>query len=125
MNRERDEFLFKKYPALFEYALQTDEQTKEQGYFYPIKFGLEIGDGWYPIVEEVLENIKDSGGRIFQIKEKLGGLRMYVDNLPEKYRHIIEEAEDKCSRTCEVCGEPGKIVGKDGWWSCRCEEHSK
>lgn len=54
----------KKYPDLF-----------RDDYF--ISFGC--GDGWKGIVEEVCKKIVGRGAKIIQLKEKFGGLRIYLD----------------------------------------------
>ena len=66
-----------------------------------------------------------------QIKEKFGSLRVYVD-IPsfwkteyQKQCDLIQEAintaDNLSTETCELCGEPGRIVGT-GWLSCRCQK---
>lgn len=58
----------------------------------------------------------------YQVKEKFGGLRFYVDGAtPEQYAYI-NFAESMSTKTCEVCGDKGKIVGKY-WYAARCKKH--
>lgn len=38
----------------------------------------EVGKGWRPIISPVLERLESDGILITQVKEKFGGLRIYV-----------------------------------------------
>ena len=87
-----------------------------------------IGKGWLQIILDLDEELSklDPNYTIDQIKEKFGTLRFYASgfdgvdyNLVSK---AIELAETRSSRTCDICGKPGKLCGK-GWLVTRCEEH--
>jgi hypothetical protein len=101
-----------KYPKLFD------------GVF--ISFGC--GEGWEPIVESVLEKLDkmDCEITVAQVKEKFGGLRIYVNNGTDEAFEIINEAEKNAAFTCEMCGitegvEKGsKYTG--GWIKNYCKE---
>lgn len=92
-------------------------------------FGVECGEGWKdlytPIIDEV--NAYNEGKPenekivINQIKEKFGGLRVYLSKYTEKLEKMIDEAEDKSFQTCEYCGKPGKTRGK-GWIYTLCDD---
>lgn len=62
-----------------------------------------------------------------QIKEKFGGLRFYLTSGTEEMYKICSEAESKSYKTCEQCGNPGKV--RDGGWiltlcdSCHSRDH--
>lgn len=72
-------------------------------------FGLQCDDGWYPLIEEMLGKIvKTKPGKDFkvvQIKEKFGGLRVYVNGHTKEIRDIIDEYADLSYQTCEWCGK--------------------
>lgn len=99
------------------------------------------------------ENLLDPRERALfswrQIKEKFGGLRMYyrhrlelppaensteqaelaaVLELPSATRDMIHtrvnQAEQHCGQTCEICGQPGQLL-KDDWYRVRCAEHAR
>lgn len=86
---------------------------------------IECGEGWYPIIIECHERLLEIAPdyKILQIKEKFGGLRYYTDVRSDEMAQIIREAEEKCWKTCEQCGEPGKAWDEGGWWATLCEEH--
>jgi hypothetical protein len=59
-----------------------------------------------------------------QVKEKFGTLRFYYDGGDEYVRAIENMADSMSARTCEVCGNPGKVY-RDGWHSTLCPTHAK
>jgi hypothetical protein len=101
--REETE-IFNKYPELF---ARKDLPITQSC----MPWGLEIGRGWYGIIEEACEKIdkycKENNIQIEfeQIKEKYDGLRIYYmgdDNYVDK---VIEDAENKADITCCMCGK--------------------
>ena len=112
------------------------------------KWGLEIGEGWLPIVDELLTKLETYCAdhrialpRIGQIKEKFGSLRVYWCRNGEGHPHIsaeheaavnalIAQATDLALRTCECCGREvaQELEGPDGheggyaWKRCRCPD---
>lgn len=80
--------------------------------------------GWSKLLQE-LEDLLPKGVEVYA-KEKYGSLRVYVD---EPYLGQLEAIlctfEMRSVETCQVCGEPGNRVVKEGWVYTRCEEHSK
>jgi hypothetical protein len=59
-----------------------------------------------------------------QVKEKFGTLRFYYDGGDEYVRALENMAESMSARTCEVCGNPGKVY-RDRWHSTLCPTHAK
>jgi hypothetical protein len=115
MNKELEKKLTNKYPKLFAGVHKSPRDSC-------MVFGCEHGDGWFKIIEELCEKIKNyEDVEFLQIKEKFGGLRVYVGGVPEAVHKAIEEAEGKSEKTCEICGEPGKIRG-GGWLTCFCDK---
>jgi len=103
-NKEQE--LIHKYSYMFKYM----EDKKE---LYPIKFGFECDDGWIPLIEILLKGISKidikKTVRVFQIKEKFGGLRFYIEfTEPVEYSkviyNLITKAEEASYNICEVCG---------------------
>ncbi len=95
---------------------------KEFGIYPPCASG--VGDGWVPLLRELLTGLKAQGydlAGIAQIKEKFGGLRVYLDGSPTPENDaLVAAAEAKSAVTCEQCGEPGTLR-KAGWWATRCD----
>lgn len=92
----------------------------------------ECEAGWHPMIEELLTKLKPYPIKILQIKEKFGGLRVYYQwtgpsSIPmiAGVNGLIEEAEIKCAKICEVTGEPGVLHTKDGWFKTLSEDKAK
>ena len=81
---------------------------------------LCVGPGWGPLIDEVYDRLP-SDTIVIQVKEKFGGLRIYVDAAPEEFLNFLDEIEDKSWTVCETCGKPGEIRMK-GWIKVRCDE---
>ncbi len=84
---------------------------------------LEINNGWFLLVKELIENCIALGWdkQICQIKEKFGGLRFYINSAPDEVRNLIREAEEKSYEICEVTGDPGKLRTDIGWHRTLCD----
>jgi hypothetical protein len=59
-----------------------------------------------------------------QVKEKMGGLRFYIDGSTDKYQNYISFAESMSVRTCEQCGAPGEFRGRS-WLYTACDQHAE
>ena len=81
-----------------------------------------VGAGWGRIIDEIFDKLPEDA-YIAQVKEKYGGLRFYVDNVPEAVSNLIWEKELESENVCELCGEEGKIIIVNGWYMCRCKKH--
>jgi hypothetical protein len=122
MHKELEEKLFKRVPTLFN--LSGDALT-------PFRF--QCSDGWFNILwglcadlePMVMEFENETGERfeVVQVEAKLGTLRFYVSQHTEAIDGRIAEAQEKSSRTCEVCGQPGKWL--ESGYSIRvvCDTH--
>ena len=58
---------------------------------------------------------------VVQIKEKFGGLRIYMSVYSDAIDHIITVATEKAYKTCDKCGEPGEHSQTSGWYSVTCK----
>jgi hypothetical protein len=86
-----------------------------------------VGAGWLPILEELHPKLlaADPGYRVAQVKEKFGGLRVYLSTAEPAAAHAaINAAEERALRTCEECGAPGRLR-EGGWVKTLCDEHSR
>jgi len=50
------------------------------------------------------------------------GLRIHVNHLNDVIRHRIETAQQKSFRTCETCGQPGRLR-ESGRIKTSCDEY--
>ncbi len=119
-----------KYPHVFERKASSIEP-------FPM-FGIECGEGWYHIINQLLNVINSHLGWInrdkadfekvpfilTQVKEKFGTLRFYYDGGDQQIHGMVRMAEAMSAVTCEVCGNPGKIRG-NSWYYTACDEHTR
>jgi hypothetical protein len=113
---------------------------------YPLFTGRNIGTqtapGWWPILEEAFIALTEQAAKlppgksvnIVQIKEKFGGLRIYLDivgtevgddfeSFYSPMLDIVRAASAKAIHTCEFCGNPGKQESIFGWIKTVCPKH--
>lgn len=87
--------------------------------------GLECGDGWFDLIFEMCQKIKETGLdqdlRFMQVKEKYAMLRVYDNGSCDEVYDIISEYENKSAEVCEECGKPGHIKTLGSWYYTKCE----
>ena len=119
---EEDVYLSRDYPYLF-----NKDDT-------PYDFANDVGDGWEKLCIRTFGKIFDAYAEhaadsscfsLIQIKEKFGGLRIYLGGMKaglfEDVHNIVSNAEDESYTICEVCGKPGK-PRQGGWIKTLCDE---
>jgi hypothetical protein len=95
--------------------------------------GFEHDDGWFDILWRLCEDLEllvaefeqETGSQfeVLQVKEKFGGLRFYVNcRRNEAIRQRIGLAAQESLRTCEICGQSGRLR-EDRWIKTLCDEH--
>ena len=96
-------------------------------------WGMECGDGWFDLIWELSEKIEKLINeyveanpadtyvpRASQIKEKFGGLRVYMNSETDEMTKIVDYIEEKSYTICERCGEKGTLR-KEGWMVTLCD----
>jgi len=86
--------------------------------------GAYVGDGWVPLVDQLFADMIALGWDrdLHQLKEKFGGLRVYIGVSSASVKERIRVAEEVAARTCDECGAPGEILESPrGWWTCWCK----
>lgn len=116
--------LYEKYPLTFQRKVRIE---------------FNVGPGWLPLLDKLCSGIenelnslpvfllpekhKDFG--IGQVKEKFGGLRFYLDTVPDEIRDnvykLIGDAESESYKVCEECSAPGRAQGT-GWIRTLCDD---
>jgi len=86
---------------------------------------VRCNQGWREIIEQLcadLDALELPELRINQIKEKFGGLRVYVNIHPADVGALIERAQVRCAEVCENCGAPGNLRrNSTGWLLTLCD----
>ena len=118
-----------------EYKKQIEIEKRE----HPEKFipkwpyelyGIECREGWKSLYQPILDRVNEYNDKnesepieIHQVKEKYGGLRIYLSKYTDELRQMINDAEEKSYKTCEVCGKAiNKPIVKNNWIYTECEE---
>jgi hypothetical protein len=98
------------------------------------RWGIECRQGWRGIIEHLLDQLEAAIAaqpmdrrdqyRIIQIKEKFGRLTVYLASEgTAEMKAAIDAAADQSLQTCELCGHPGLLAQRRGWWAVRCSAH--
>lgn len=121
MRVDLQEKLIKKYPSLF---IQVNHPMTNTC----MCWGIECGDGWYDLIDRTCAKImavdpdKNKNVSFCQIKEKFGGLRLYLDNADNAAFEICCSAEQESYTICELCGKAGKHNNDSSWISTLCNK---
>ena len=117
MQKKLQAKLFRKYHELFQDRKKPGSETR-------MCDGICCDDGWYELIAEACEQLRfinqhfEALYTFFQVKEKLGGLRIYINQpvygypLPKKIRVVIDKIVDSIKYhvqfrshfICEQCG---------------------
>lgn len=83
----------------------------------------QVGPGWATILTDLHSKIQalQPDYDVGQLKEKFGGLRVYLNTLAPGVGNLIQQAEGESRKTCEMCGQPGEPSGR-GWIKTLCDE---
>jgi len=80
-----------------------------------------VGPGWSGILRKLYSKLPKST-TVTTVKEKFGSLRVYIGSGSDRTFDLCQMAEEESETTCELCGKPGEIDVKCGWYKCRCVE---
>ena len=85
-----------------------------------------VGPGWKDIITSLYEDLIKLGWdrKVYQVKEKFGGLRFYIGEGTTEIFDRIALAEEASLETCEECGKPG-TRRYEGWVKTLCDEHAE
>lgn len=131
MRSDLSERLVKRCPIIFRGA--NDGPCKNL-----MSYGFECGSGWFEMllllsesIEKIASTMKAQGiddsklPIVCQVKEKLGGLRYYIEHGNHDINAMIREAQQKSFGICDVCGAAGELRIIEGIYMTRCHEHLK
>ncbi len=115
-DEEKELKLMQKYPDLLSDYLFT-------------RGGLSIGQGWYPLIDSLLEKITEHKSKEdvdfapTQIKEKFGRLRFYYIGGDKYIDDLVSKAEADSENICSECsGEKLDSGTRNGWILSICDE---
>jgi len=121
MNPKNTKKLYDKYPKIFNQHNDSMQTTA-------MCWGLECGDGWYWLIDELCSciqgymiNLEDQIEAV-QVKEKFGSLRFYTNYHDETVGGMIWFAESMSLSICETCGSTKDVTQTKGWIKTRCKK---
>jgi len=103
--------------------------------FVAVEHLLDFGDGWTQLVCKLLQEIEKEAElsglnrndehwpRVTRIKEKMGGLRVSLENSNEAMEKRLREAYEQSLHICDICGHPGSLR-KGRQLQTRCDAHA-
>ena len=118
MKKELEDKLFSIHSLLFAQRHLSGSVTR-------MCDGIDISDFWYDLIDEMcveLQALSDKTGvqiEFVQIKQKLGGLRAYINTCSDEARAITHKYEAIASQTCEECASTDETVNireVEGYW---------
>ena len=93
----------------------------------------DVGTGWSPLLRDLHRWLveRSVAYSVGQIKEKFGGLRVYLDYIGEISPTVawptvqakIAQVHTLSTETCEWCGAPGSLT-ETRWVKTLCPEHA-
>jgi hypothetical protein len=106
---------------------------------YRIEDYYSTGKGWFKLVKPILEAVdkynrdhkeniyNDRKIEVIDIKEKWGGLRIYLSYYLPELESLIDKAEKLSYKTCEECGTTENVTTEQvtGWYRTLCENCRK
>ena len=118
MNRELEKILYRDFPNLYRGRKMSIMENL-------MPFGFECNDGWFQLIYDLSYHITKISPEAIatQVKEKLAGLRFYVDDdsdASDEVYDLTEDYERLSVKICERCGEPGKVYEDDHWYRTMC-----
>lgn len=145
MTDDKIDELHKKYPII----LQELHGDPSKTCMSDMHGGIACGNGWYDLLDGLFNWCQWQADKNYypqivaeQIKEKFGTLRFYyrleenseieelkrnssrpeyAERSSDYIRGAVSFAESMSAKTCERCGQPGKVRGAR-WRTCVCDE---
>lgn len=122
MKAELQNKLIETYPKYFEYLKDY------KGPIMPIQFGIECEDGWFWLLNELMDCIYRyceandiSVPNIIDIKEKNGQLSFNIYGGNELIDGMIWLTENMSYNICEFCGTTQNVGHTSGWIYTVCD----
>lgn len=88
---------------------------------------LDCDAGWWPLIEKMHNELiaLDPDYRIYQVKEKFGGLRLYFcpsnPDMSQQMQDIANYYERRSFSVCEMTGDPGQLMVNNGRFRTLCK----
>jgi len=101
-----------------------------------VAFEMTCDDGWANIVRTTARLLHEHNiqkrndlaytpARVEQLKEKFGGLRMYISGGDNWTNGVVDMAEELSHLVCEVSGASGSLHRRGNWFKTLSEDVAK
>jgi len=114
MNNENTAKLFSEFDHLFRDRHKSEKESL-------MCWGFTCDDGWFPLVYSIAQMITDYvhahpgvDCAAFQVKQKFGGLRFYIEGGDDTLRAMIAKQSMKSFEICELCSAPAELRESPG-----------
>lgn len=110
--------------------IENSLMSHPSGFYARLSY-FECGDGWASILRQLATEVSELPSKppVFavQVKEKFGGLRIYISSdddgwFPEVDKLVVD-AEKSSLSVCEQCGNKGERRSKSYWIQTLCDVH--
>ena len=111
---------------------KLDDFTFYKGW-YGRGLSFDVGTGWIDLlyrfscdVQELIDNgLESKDLTVVQVKSKFASLRVYTAGNQDAFDVLLDKYVEEAERTCELCGDPGRVIVKKHWMYVVCEKCEK
>lgn len=120
MDEAKASYLYTTYPTVFP---PKNRDLADDPFRY---WGFQVEDGWFGLIEEAAKHLATVAAHVVQVKQKFGGLRIYVEpndfNCPidPETSKLLADIEARSYDVCEICGQPSRKDKPKNWSSTFC-----
>ncbi len=92
-------------------------------YDHPKLFDFSPPPGWVELVWSLSEQLVSHDVQVVQVKEKFGGLRVYLDIEKMSAAPLLRTAEAVSGTMCQECGKAAQLAMRGHLIGTWCPEH--
>ena len=94
---------------------------------------FDVGTGWIDLlyrfscdVQKLIdEGLESKDLSVVQVKSKYASLKVYTAGNQDAFDELLDKYVEEAERTCELCGDPGRVIVKKHWTYVVCEKCEK
>lgn len=81
-----------------------------------------VGKGWHGLLLELTATLAkvDPTVRFTFVKAKCGSMSVFITGGNDAAWDAVAEAEQRSLSICELCGETGTLLARQGWYRTLC-----
>lgn len=82
-----------------------------------------LPEGWHRLYLALLDALAD-GYEVDLAKQKFGAMRIYGQGKRADWP-VLDDFAARSRKTCEICGQGGRVMVRAGWYRTLCSSHAK